>query len=286
MGNCSSSATRAMSSCAMAADPRKASADRVGGALWGMLIGDALAMPTHWFYGGERQVKNMYAREITGYVKPVQALPGSIMNLSSTSGGGRGSSKGDIVGTVINHGKKQYWTPTGSFHYHCTLQAGENTLEAQLCRLVMRSFAEKEGNFDPDSIRKNYVDFMTTPGSHNDCYASTCHRMFFANLQKGIPPERCPDNDNHNVDVIDGLAMTVPVALALAQRMPTTEVQKQAMACAALTRQSNVLGGYVAEYADLLTQVAAGTPMPDALRSVGQGQILERCQRAADPVVA
>eukprot|EP00964_Phaeocystis_antarctica_P164937 scaffold144008_cov69-Phaeocystis_antarctica.AAC.2 len=25
-------------------------ADRVAGALWGMLIADALAMPVHWFY--------------------------------------------------------------------------------------------------------------------------------------------------------------------------------------------------------------------------------------------
>ena len=30
-------------------------ADRVAGALWGMVIADALTMPTHWFYGGARQ---------------------------------------------------------------------------------------------------------------------------------------------------------------------------------------------------------------------------------------
>lgn len=26
-------------------------ADRVAGALWGMLIADAISMPVHWFYG-------------------------------------------------------------------------------------------------------------------------------------------------------------------------------------------------------------------------------------------
>ena len=30
-------------------------ADRITGALWGMFIADALAMPSHWFYGGNRR---------------------------------------------------------------------------------------------------------------------------------------------------------------------------------------------------------------------------------------
>merc|ERR1712224_1043908 len=59
----------------------------------------------------------------------------------------------------------------------------------------------------------------------NDCYASTCHRMFFANLSRGLPPEKCPDNDNHNVDTIDGLIMGVPVVLATCGR-PTVEAKR------------------------------------------------------------
>ena len=54
---------------------------------------------------------------------------------------------------------------------------------------------------------------MTTPGSHNDCYASTSHRMFFANYKSGINPKECPDNDGHNVDTIDALTTAVPVIL-------------------------------------------------------------------------
>ena len=41
------------------------------------------------------------------------------------------------------------------------------------------------GRFDAKALQKAYVDFMTTPGTHNDCYASTCHRMFFENLSGG-----------------------------------------------------------------------------------------------------
>ncbi len=44
-------------------------ADRVAGALWGMLIADALAMPTHWFYGGNRQVQAMLGSNVTSYEK-------------------------------------------------------------------------------------------------------------------------------------------------------------------------------------------------------------------------
>jgi len=29
--------------------------------------------------------------------------------LSNTGGGGRGGDVGEIIGTVINHGKKKYW---------------------------------------------------------------------------------------------------------------------------------------------------------------------------------
>jgi ADP-ribosyl-[dinitrogen reductase] hydrolase len=265
---------------------REVALDRIGGALWGMFIGDALAMPTHWFYGGENQVKRTYGGQIQGYTKPSTQLSGSIMNLSSTGGGGRGSDKGDIIGNIINHGKKEYWTAQGSYHYHCTLEAGENTLECQLARLLVRTIAEDGGSFSPDNFRTKYVEFMTTPGSHNDCYASTCHRMFFANMQRGLAPEKCPDNDNHNVDTIDGIALTVPVALALAQRLPLEEVQQQAAECAAVTRNSPSLQEYVAQYAGIMNDLVQGTKMNEALTRAGWSKLLGDASRRSDPVVA
>ena len=52
---------------------------------------------------------------------------------------------------------------------------------------------------------------MMTPDSHNDSYASTCHRMFFANLVMCKAPAECPDNDHHNVNTMDALTLTIPV---------------------------------------------------------------------------
>eukprot|EP00929_Paragymnodinium_shiwhaense_P048508 TRINITY_DN24522_c0_g1_i1.p1 TRINITY_DN24522_c0_g1~~TRINITY_DN24522_c0_g1_i1.p1 ORF type:complete len:325 (+),score=67.11 TRINITY_DN24522_c0_g1_i1:56-1030(+) len=265
-----------------------AALDKIGGALWGLYIGDAMAMPTHWYYGGARQVQSDYGGPIRGYTKPKTELAGSIMNKSSTGGGGRGSDQGSIIGQVINHGKAQYWTARGAYHYHCTLNKGENTLEAQLVRLVCRSITECQGRFTPDDMRNRYMQFMTTPGSHNDCYASTCHRMFFANLKKGTRPEDCPDNDNHNVDTIDGLIMAIPVMLA-GFRHPIQEVQRAAAVATTVTRKSQELQRYSGQLTALLTDVVLGASLRDALKSkAGRGleQVIMSASSKPDPVVA
>lgn len=93
-------------------------------------------MPVHWMYN-LKNLKKDYG-EIKGYVQPKDYFEGSIMNLSSTGGAGRGSDQGNIVGDVILHGKKKYWIKGQNNHYHLGLKAGENTLEAQLTRLITR----------------------------------------------------------------------------------------------------------------------------------------------------
>jgi len=55
----------------------------------------------------------------------------------SNTGDGRGS-EGEVVGTIILHGKKKYWGRGKNFHYHVGMKAGENTLEAHLTRLMAR----------------------------------------------------------------------------------------------------------------------------------------------------
>jgi hypothetical protein len=61
---------------------------RLRAALWGYFAGDALASPTHWYYGGFPQIKRDYGK-IVDYTKPVFELPGSILNKSNLNGGGR-----------------------------------------------------------------------------------------------------------------------------------------------------------------------------------------------------
>ena len=185
---------------------------------------------------GFRQIQGEYGQGgIRDYTQPKFELPGSILNKSNLNGGGRSAfssssssrdssgRKKQIIGDVINHGKQDLWDPTRQIHYHATLHKGEPTLEVQIARVLMKSIVTTNGIFDPDHFRQSYINFMTTPGTHNDTYASTCHRMFFANLYfRKLDPKDCPDNDHHNVDAIDGLVLPTIVALATTARHVAT----------------------------------------------------------------
>ena len=100
-------------------------ADRMRGALWGMFIGDALAMPVHWYYNIATLWQDF--GQIRDYQAPKAHHPNSIMALANTAKAGRGSQDGDIVGNVILKGKKQHWGQANR-HYHQGMQAGDNTL--------------------------------------------------------------------------------------------------------------------------------------------------------------
>ena len=242
-------------------DPLRAKA-----ALFGMLIADAVAMPVHWMYD-VRALKADYG-EIKGYVRPKETFQNSIMNLSNTGGAGRGSFDGSIIGDVINHGKKQYWVRGGNFHYHLGLAAGENTLEAQLARLLMRTLAAgsrtSAASDMASNFRSEYISFMRTPGSHNDTYASTAHRMFFANLMAGKQPEQCADQDGHNIDAIDALTLTVPVIVHFASA-PTAVLHAKVREIIRVTRKTDALDHHATCLADLLSAVLKGTPLRAAL---------------------
>ena len=238
---------------------------RLRQALWAFFAGDALSSPSHWFYGGQRQIQQQYGGLLNDYTRPTEQLPGSILNKSNLLGAGRskgGVNRRDddslpptIVGHVILHGKQDYWHPSKQIHYHATLQAGENTLEASLARVLMRSIVENNGSFDADHFRHAYMDFMMKPGSHNDTYASTCHRMFFSNLiYDQMRPEDCPDNDSHNVDTIDGLILPTLVSLAVSARPSATveDAAREAQKCVAVTRRSKPLQKATAAWAGLV----------------------------------
>ncbi|KAF0687082.1 Aste57867_21163 [Aphanomyces stellatus] len=269
---------------------------RIEGAFYGLYIGDAVAMPVHWMYNLQ-QLKADYG-VISGYVKPKDTFMGSIMNLSNTGGGGRGSDKGSIVGDVILHGKKKYWVRGGNVHYHLGLQAGavlclslyfvsfcsgENTLEAQLARVLVRSITTARA-FSAPAFQQAYIAFMTTPGSHNDTYASTCHRMFFANYVAGTPPAACPDNDGHNVDAIDLLTLTIPVVLRYVDAPPAVR-NAHVRDVIATTRKAPTMAPYAEAYATLLAAVLHGMDLRAAIRAVAPDMDDATLTRR-DPMVA
>lgn len=245
-----------------------------------------MAAPTHWFYGGPNQVIATYGGLLNGFTKPAEHLPGSIMSKSNTGGGGRGSYQGDVIGNIIFHGKKKYWRPGADYHYHHLLEAGDNTLEGLLARRVMAVTAEKGGKFDPEAITQDYIDFLTTPDTHNDTYCGTCHRMFFANHAAGKKPKECPDNDRHNVDTIDSLVVPT-IASLIAQDYEQASQDAQDMVF--ITRDSPTSAQYVAKFTSLFRSVVQGSSVREAVAQFDKrvpNAVENAGSRGQDPLTA
>jgi len=237
---------------------RAAIIDRVRGALWGIFIADALSMPAHWYYN-PADIARDFNGGITTYAAPKARHPSSIMSLSSTGGHGRGGQEGRIIGDVINHGKHQFWG-RANMHYHQGMQAGENTLNSVCARVVMRGITANGGVYDPKRFLSDYVEFMTTPGSHNDTYAESFHRDFFGNFAKGVPAERCAKGtEGHNTAQIGGFVMLPPVIMAaVAHQASLADTKKAALTQLSLTHDSSKLAGYAEKYAELMWNMTTG----------------------------
>jgi ADP-ribosylglycohydrolase len=168
---------------------------RVEGALFGLMIGDALAMPAHWYYN-RHALRRDYGT-ITDYLPPRNPHPDSIL--------WRSHYKVSDPRFDILHDQARFWGTSG-IHYHQFLQAGENTLNLKLCRLLMQSLTESNG-YNPDHYLDRYIAFMTTAGSHRDTYIEEYHRHFFSRLAAGHSPSRCGIQEKH----IGGLVGLVPI---------------------------------------------------------------------------
>jgi ADP-ribosylglycohydrolase len=171
---------------------------RARGALAGLLIGDALAMPVHWYYD-RGALKRDYG-QVRDFLAPKSPHSGSIMWRSSYQAP---NAKGEIL-----HDQAQYWGQHG-VHYHQFLKPGENTLTAKLARLSLEMAAQPEG-YSPERYLERYIAFLTTPGTHRDTYLEECHRGFFTNYANGKDPFRCAVQEKH----IGGLTPMLAVALA------------------------------------------------------------------------
>ncbi len=164
--------------------------NRSAGLVSGSLIGDALAMPVHWYY--DRAALHRDYGVVRDYLAPRNPHPDSILWRSAYT---PLNERGDIL-----HEQAQYWGQRG-IHYHQFLRAGENTLNLQLARVLLKSLGER-GGYDAEDYLQRYIEFMLTPGRHRDTYVEECHRKFFTAYARGTNPRKCGGSDIH----IGGLA--------------------------------------------------------------------------------
>jgi len=173
---------------------------RQKGTIVGLFIGDALAMPVHWYYN--RQALYRDYGHVTDYLTPKNPHPDSILWRSEYEVIDRSA---DIL-----HDQKKYWGQHG-IHYHQFLKAGENTLNLKLCALLIDTMVEN-GTYDSDVYLDRYIDFMTTPGRHKDTYVEEYHRHFFTNYANGKPPRSCGIIEKH----ISGIIGMIPLIVRYA----------------------------------------------------------------------
>ena len=226
-------------------------ADRMRGALWGFFIGDALAMPVHWYYNIAALWQDF--GDIRDYQAPKAHHPNSIMALANTSKAGRGTQEGDIVGSVILKGKKQHWGQANR-HYHQGMQAGDNTLNLLCARVLLRSL-NTVGHYDSADFLREYVSFMTEPDRHNDTYAESFHRDFFANYAQGVSPENCAGAEGHDTASIGGLVSLSLVILATLRDGNFAATNAAALTQQRLTHLSTSLERHTLELSTLLFNV-------------------------------
>ena len=230
--------------------PTQPDYDAIKGALFGMFIGDALAMPVHWYYDREALVRD-YGR-VTGYLAPKNPHPDSILWRSAYTPPNRSV---DIL-----HDQAPYWGRRG-IHYHQFLKPGENTLNIKLAREWLIK-AERDKPYSPASWLEHLVAFMTTPGTHQDTYIEEYLRHFFTAYGNGTPLKDCGRKDENH---IGGLALYLPVLIVFSK--DRDHARKTALQHLALTHGGPAMARGGALIADILLDVLYGRSLPDAILS-------------------
>jgi ADP-ribosylglycohydrolase len=202
---------------------------RKRGCVYGLFIGDALAMPVHWYY--DRLALQRDYGLVKDYLPPKNPHPDSILWRSSYKSINK---KGDI------------------------LHAGENTLNLKLCALLIESLNEK-GEYDPEDYLKRYITYMTTPGKHRDTYVEEYHRHFFTQYAKGVPPRKCGVQEKH----IGGLVGVIPILVSYMD--DPEEGRKAALAHLSLTHLGPKMEDATSLLAGLLLQILNSHPLKEAL---------------------
>lgn len=232
--------------------------DRMRGAAFGMFIGDALAMPAHWYYDTEALQRD-YGK-ITGFLTPRNPHPDSILWRSSFP---------PLSGVAdILHEQRQYWGVKG-IHYHQFLQAGENTLNVKLARELLL-FLQKNGSYDAELWLEEMVRFLTTPGNHQDTYIEEYLRHFFARYAKKKKLTECGRKDEKH---IGGFSLMLPVSIAYGHR--ADHARKLSLIQLALTHGGESMKIWAVMIAATLENILDGSSMKDAVTAAAQEAKIE-----------
>lgn len=245
--------------------------EKIRGSLFGMLVGDALAVPGHWFYS-PKNLRKDYG-EITGMTTAKPTHAESMVQGMSYNGlidimhdkahlyeGNTLAKRAQEVKSKQeeedslrdDHGNFVGKQAKERVHYHQSLLKGQNTTNACIARLCMRYLGEVNtggaDKYHPDIFLEKLNEYMVTKPdpkdtaqliNHNDVYLDVYLRGFFTNLSDGKSLRDCAMNqrDSWSIGSIDGVAMCIPMIAAYAYE-PEWYVLGRAIEHAHLTHRS------------------------------------------------
>ena len=186
---------------------------RLQNALWGLFIGDALAMPAHWYYSVDN-IRKVFDGGIRDYQAPPHPhLESFMVGMAYHPDVETAKRQGRAFDILHAHARlyhtsystleirstereKAHGNPVPGiadrYHYHHGLKAGENTLAAHLVRVLMRSVI-RCGRYDPNAFIEDFIAHMITPGRNHDPYCEIYIRRWFENYSRGLPPHGCAE---------------------------------------------------------------------------------------------
>ncbi len=186
---------------------------RLQNALWGLFIGDALAMPAHWYYNVDN-IRNVFDGGLRSYqAAPHPHLESFMVGMAYHPDVEIARKQGRDFDILHDHARFYHTSYSrleissterekahgnavpklsDRYHYHHGLKAGENTLGAQLVRVLMRSVI-RGGRYDPDIFLEDFIAHMTTPGKNRDPYCEIYIRRWFENYSRGFPRHTCAE---------------------------------------------------------------------------------------------
>lgn len=207
---------------------------RVKNALWGLFISDAMCMPAHWYYNLESLKKDFGT--ISGYNDPPHPHPESFMvgnpyfpDVEKAKQLGRPydilhqharfydtSYKHLSQNNLTNDGEHGNLMPELSkrYHYHHGLKAGDNTLGANLVRVLMRSII-KNGTYNEERFLDDFIVHMSLEGENKDPYLEIYIREWFQNYSKGIPAALCAQTQNEVWSIASHGGIIRPLVLSM-----------------------------------------------------------------------
>jgi len=207
---------------------------RIKNALWGLFISDALSMPAHWYYKRE-YIKKDFGK-IIAYNDAPHPHPESFMvgntylpdiktanklglsyDILHKHIGFYKTSYNDLdIETKVHAGEHANLMPEldQRYHYHHGLKAGENTLGANLVRVLMRSIIKNKG-YEQDAFLDEFITYMTSTDTNNDPYLEIYLRDWFENYSKGIAPELCAQSQRQRWSIGSHGGIIRPLVLSL-----------------------------------------------------------------------